>query len=71
MWAYRKMYAEYRYAVKNIYCLCGRIANSRGLGPWTEKVDTTSALSELARLRSERAAKWEQAVTELRPIALP
>jgi hypothetical protein len=53
-------YAQYGYAVKNVYYLSGRIANSRGLGPVTEQVDTADALSELARLRSERAAKWEQ-----------
>jgi hypothetical protein len=52
-------YAEYGYAVKNVYYLNGLIANSRGLGPVAEKIDTVEALSELVRLRSERAAKWE------------
>jgi hypothetical protein len=52
-------YAEYGYAVKNVYYLCGRIVNQRGLGPISEQIDITEALNELGRLTSERTAKWE------------
>jgi hypothetical protein len=52
-------YADYGYAVKNVYYLCGRIVNYRGLGPVSEQMDVTEALGELGRLASERTAKWE------------
>jgi hypothetical protein len=52
-------YADYGNAVKNVFYLCGRITNSRGLGLMREKIDIADALNELGRLASERSAKWE------------
>ena len=52
-------YVEYGNAVKNVFYLCGRITNSRGLGLMREQINIADALNELGRLASERSAKWE------------
>jgi hypothetical protein len=52
-------YVDYGNAVKNVFYLCGRIANSRGLGFMREQIDIADALAELGHLASERSAKWE------------
>jgi hypothetical protein len=52
-------YAEYGFAVKNVFSLCWHISNFRGLGPMAEKIDLTEALNELRLLNSERSVKWE------------
>lgn len=51
--------AEYGYAVKNVFYLCGRIVNYLGFGAMPEHFDLEEALNELGRLASERTAKWE------------
>jgi hypothetical protein len=52
-------YVDYGNAVKNVFYLCGRITNSRGLGLMREHINIADALNELGRLASERSAKWE------------
>jgi hypothetical protein len=52
-------YADYAYAVKALYMQSMLIANSRGLGARREIVDFDAALAEMARLASDRTAKWE------------
>lgn len=52
-------YVDYGNAVKNVFYLCGRITNSRGLGLIREQINIADALNELGRLASERSAKWE------------
>jgi hypothetical protein len=54
-----RAYAEYGYAVKNVFYLCGRIVNYLGFGAMPEHFDLEEALNELGRLASERTAKWE------------
>jgi hypothetical protein len=54
-----EVYVDYGNAVKNVFYLCGRMANSRGLGFMREQINVPDALIELGRLASERSAKWE------------
>jgi hypothetical protein len=54
-----QIYADYGYAVKNVFELCKRIAAYRGLGTRSEPIDPAEALGELGRLATERTAKWE------------
>lgn len=53
-------YAEYGYAVKNVFLLCKRMAVYRGLDTTGDTtINPANALDELARLATERTAKWE------------
>jgi hypothetical protein len=52
-------YVDYGSAVENVFYMCGRITNFRGLGLMHEQIDVPDALSELGRLASERSAKWQ------------
>jgi hypothetical protein len=56
-------YAEYAYAVKNVYVQCMRAAELRRLGrdgsSATYAVEYEAALTELGKSTDERTAKWE------------
>lgn len=54
-----RVYADYGYAVKNVFELCKRLAAYRGLSTTSASIDPAEALGELARLATERTAKWE------------
>jgi hypothetical protein len=54
-----QVYADYGYAVKNVFELCKRLAAYRGLSTRSEPIDPDEALGELGRLATERTAKWE------------
>lgn len=50
-------YAEYGYAVKNVYVQCQRLADLHAMAG--SQADMGQALAELDRLSQERTAKWE------------
>jgi hypothetical protein len=67
-------YADYGYAIKNVYVQCRRIAdnhrglgggyrgpggNYRGQGARSKSFNYAEAISELGQLTDERTAKWE------------
>ena len=52
-------YADYGFAVKNVYVQCLRIAELRRQGAKDQPAVYEEALSELGRLTDERTAKWE------------
>ena len=51
-------YAEYGYAVKNVYVQCQRLVEVRAKGGDSQAA-MGEALAELDRLNAERTAKWE------------
>ncbi len=60
IWEWRaRAYADYGYAVKNVFELCKRLAAYRGLPTRSKSIDPAEALEELGRLATERTAKWE------------
>jgi hypothetical protein len=54
-----QIYADYGYAVKNVFEICKRIAAHNGLGTKSDPLDPAKASDELGRLTAERTAKWE------------
>src|SRR5581483_4949347 len=52
-------YADYAYAVKNVYVQCMRTAELRRLGVDGNSTAYEEALVELGKLTDERTAKWE------------
>lgn len=53
-----QVYAEYGYAVKNVYVACLRIAETRGLAT-SDPTHSPQTINDLDRLATERTAKWE------------
>jgi hypothetical protein len=54
-----QVYAEYGYAVKNVYIACLRISESRRLSTTGGSPYSTLTLDHLDALAAERTAKWE------------
>jgi hypothetical protein len=52
-------YADYGYAVKNVYVQCMRVAAMRRRKAAGERADYAEALAGLSVLTDERTAKWE------------
>lgn len=52
-------YADYGYAVKNVYVQCTRAAELRRQGTGADPAAYEEALAELKKLTDERTAKWE------------
>jgi hypothetical protein len=52
-------YAEYGYAVKNVYIQCLRLARLRAEETHVGQAAAPEALSQLGALTAERTAKWE------------
>jgi hypothetical protein len=52
-------YADYAYAIKNVYIQCLRTAELRRQGDGSEMTNYEEALAELRKLTDERTAKWE------------
>ena len=52
-------YAEYGYAVKNVYIRCLRLASLRSQEIRGGQSETAEFLSQLSALTAERTAKWE------------
>ena len=52
-------YAEYGYAIKNVYVQCMRAAGIRFQGTQGDSAEYNEALAELGRMTDERTAKWE------------
>ena len=52
-------YADYGYAIKNVYVQCTRVAAMRSQGTGGDQVAYDEALAELGKLTDERTAKWE------------
>src|SRR5450755_2090861 len=53
-------YADYGYAIKNVYVQCRRPGgNYRGQGARSKSFNYAEAISELGQLTDERTAKWE------------
>jgi hypothetical protein len=52
-------YADYAYAVKNVYVQCMRAAELRRQGDGDDLAAYEEALIELGKLADERTAKWE------------
>lgn len=52
-------YADYGYAVKNVYVQCMRVAAMRSKQAGGNQADYEEALTALSELTDERTAKWE------------
>src|SRR5215469_6127592 len=52
-------YADYAYAVKNVYVQCMRAAEIRRQGAGRDVAAYEEALTELSKMTDERTAKWE------------